>query len=197
MSTEHESTFGSPADFRAAFRHELSNMRDHWWWFTILGAAFVVLGTIALGYSVAVSITTVILFGFLLVAAGAVQIVSAFWAQRWSGTLLHLFIGILYVITGFFMVDAPLESTVELTLIMAMFLIVGGMFRIVAALLQRFHDWPWVLLNGVVTLFLGLLIYKQWPASGLWVIGLFVGVDLIFNGWYWIALSLGLRNLKS
>jgi uncharacterized membrane protein HdeD (DUF308 family) len=70
----------------------------------------------------------------------------------------------------------------------------SGVFRIVFALSERFAGWPWVLLNGAVTLMLGFLIYKQWPASGLWVIGLFVGIELIFNGWAWVMLALGLRR---
>jgi uncharacterized membrane protein HdeD (DUF308 family) len=88
----------------------------------------------------------------------------------------------------------PAESAIQLTLIIAIFLMIGGIFRIVFALSERFSGWEWVLLNGFVALLLGLMIYKQWPASGLWVIGLFVGIDLIFNGWAWIMLSLGLRK---
>jgi uncharacterized membrane protein HdeD (DUF308 family) len=63
--------------------------------------------------------------------------------------------------------------------------------------MERFSGWNWVLLNGIVTLFLGLMIYKQWPASGLWVIGLFVGIDLIFDGLAWIMFALGLRRLPA
>ena len=81
-----------------------------------------------------------------------------------------------------------------MTLIIAIFLIISGIFRIVSALSERFTGWGWVLLNGGVSLLLGLLIYKQWPLSGLWVIGLFVGIDLIFNGWAWIMLSLAMRK---
>jgi uncharacterized membrane protein HdeD (DUF308 family) len=79
-------------------------------------------------------------------------------------------------------------------LIIAIFLIVSGIFRIVFAVSERFTGWGWVLLNGVVTLFLGMMIYKQWPASGLWVIGIFIGIDLIFNGWAWIMLSIASRR---
>jgi uncharacterized membrane protein HdeD (DUF308 family) len=80
---------------------------------------------------------------------------------------------------------------------LAIFLIVVGVFNIVAALMQRFHGWGWVLLNGGVTLLLGLLINRQWPSSALWVIGLFVGIEMIFNGWAWIMLSLGLKAYKA
>jgi uncharacterized membrane protein HdeD (DUF308 family) len=69
--------------------------------------------------------------------------------------------------------------------------------RIVFAVSERFVGWSWVLLNGGVSFMLGVMIYKRWPASSLWVIGLFVGIELIFNGWAWIALWLGLRRLPA
>jgi uncharacterized membrane protein HdeD (DUF308 family) len=82
-------------------------------------------------------------------------------------------------------------------LIISIFLMIGGVFRAITALTHRFAGWGWVLLNGVVTGLLGLLIYKQWPGSGLWFIGLYIGIDLIMSGWAWIMLSLGLRKLTS
>ncbi len=180
----------------AVFGHELGGMRDHWWWFLLLGIFLVVTGTIALSAAPFVTAAAVVMFGFLLLMAGVVQIVSSFWAGRWSGLLLHLLIGILYVITGYLIVEDPFDGAESLTLMVAFFLLVAGLFRIVASLLLQFHDWGWVLLNGIVTLLLGLMILKQWPASGLWVIGMFVGIDMIFNGWAWVMLSLGLRSLK-
>ena len=76
-------------------------------------------------------------------------------------------------------------------------MIVGGIFRVIAALSHRFPGWEWVLLNGGISLMLGLLIYKQWPQSGLWFIGLYIGIEMIFNGWAWIALAIGIRKLPA
>lgn len=196
MNFEHSSVPSPAAGLVAELRHELAAVSKHWWWFLLLGIGMIVLGTIALGSSFFVSVVTVVFFGFLLLTGGVIQIVSSFWAGRWSGLLLHLLIGILYVITGYMIVDAPVESTVQLTLVVALFLLISGLFRIVASLMLKFHDWGWVLLNGMVTLLLGLFIYKHWPSDGLWVIGLFVGIDMIFNGWAWVMLSLGLRSAK-
>ncbi|MGE3241069.1 MAG: HdeD family acid-resistance protein [Pirellulales bacterium] len=172
---------------------EIEAMRHQWRWFLALGIAMVVLGTIAIGNAVLATLAATILFGFLLLAGGISQIVSAFWAGKWSGTLLHMLIGVLYVIVGFMVIDCPVTSAVQLTLIIAIFLLFSGIFRIIYALSERFTGWGWVLLNGAVSTLLGFLIYKQWPYSGPWVIGLFVGIDLIFNGWAWVMLSLGLR----
>jgi uncharacterized membrane protein HdeD (DUF308 family) len=111
--------------------------------------------------------------------------------------LLHLLIGILYTVVGFMISDEPVENAILLTKMIAIFLIVAGLFNIVAALLHRFHRWGWVLLNGCVTLLMGVLINRQWPGSALWVIGLFVGIEMIFNGWAWIMLAIGLRSATS
>jgi len=175
---------------------ELRTLHSSWIWFLVLGIAMVVLGTFAISWACIATITVAAtwLFGFLLIASGIAEIVNSFYAGRWSGTLVHMLIGVLYAVVGLMIVDQPETAAEQLTLIIAIFLILSGVFRIVFALSEHFTGWGWVLLNGAVTLFLGILIYKQWPASGLWVIGLFIGIDLIFNGWAWIMLALGLRT---
>jgi len=189
-------TYSSPVNPQP-FAHELQMLSDKWCWFLALGIAMVVLGTIAIGDAVVATEAATVLFGFLLLAGGISEIVSSFWAGRWSATLVHLLIGILYTVVGLIIIDTPAESAIQLTLIFAFFLIFGGIFRVVYALSERFTGWGWVLLNGAVSLLLGLLVYKQWPYSGMWIIGLFVGIELIFNGWAWIMLSFGLKQRAS
>lgn len=184
----------TPISPSPSLAQEVESLRRHWPWFMALGIAMVVLGTIAIGDAVVATEAATVLFGFLLLAGGISLIVSAFWAGKWSGTLLHLLIGVLYVIVGLMIVDSPANSAVQLTLIIAFFLIFSGIFRVIYALSERFTGWGWVLLNGAVSMLLGFLIYKQWPYSGMWVIGLFVGIELIFNGWAWVMLSVGLKQ---
>ena len=183
-----------PSRVFPSFAEECEFLRGHSRWFLALGIAMVVLGTIAIGSAPVATEAATWLFGFLLLAGGIAEIISAFWAGRWSGTIAHLLIGVLYVVVGLLITDNPVNAAVQLTLILAIFFIISGVFRIVFALAERFTGWGWVLLNGVVTLFLGMLVYKKWPVAGLWVIGLFVGIELIFNGWAWIMLSLSLRR---
>jgi len=168
----------------------------NWLWFLLLGIAMVVVGTFAISWAciTEITVTATWLFGFLLLAGGIAEVVNSLHAGRWSGTLVHLLLGVLYAVVGLMIIDQPLDAAVRITLIIAIFLIVSGIFRIVFAVSERFTGWGWVLLNGVVTLFLGMMIYKQWPASGLWVIGIFIGIDLIFNGWAWIMLSIASRR---
>lgn len=175
---------------------EFETLREHWKWFLALGIAMAVVGTIAIGWSCIAEVTVAVVwfFGFLMLASGIATVVSSFSVGKWSGMLIHLLLGVLYAVVGFMIIDQPLSAAVQITLIIAVFLIVGGIIRIVFALVERFPGWGWVLLNGAVTFLAGLLIYKNWPLSGLWVIGLFVGIDLILNGWTWIALSLAVRK---
>ncbi len=109
--------------------------------------------------------------------------------------MLSLLAGILYVVVGGMMVARPFVGAEALTLLVGSFFLVGGIFRVVAAMTLRLHHWGWILLNGVITALLGLLVLAEWPGSGLFVIGLFLGIDMLFNGWTWVMLSLGLRSL--
>ncbi|QEG34970.1 HdeD family acid-resistance protein [Bythopirellula goksoeyrii] len=183
----------SPAVAATEKLHELHQLREHWWAFLALGIALIVIGSICIIHPCVASVASVVLFGFLLLGGGIAQILSSFLAARWSGTLMHLFVGVLYGIVGFMIIDAPAENTLLLTKILAIFLMVVGLIDILSSLMQRFHGWGWVLLNGGVTFLLGLLINRQWPSSALWVIGLFIGIEMIFNGWSWIMLGLGIK----
>ncbi len=175
---------------------ECLRLHKCWLWFLLLGIALILLGVVALGYSmILTTITTVLVFGILLLAGGVVQIVNAFLGRNWGGFFLHLLAGVLHVILGVLMIEHPLRAAEVLTLMQAVAFLVGGSLRIIVVLTERFSAWPWVLLNGVVTLLLGISIWRQWPESSLWVIGLFVGIDLIFNGWSWVMLGLAVRAI--
>jgi len=175
--------------------HELRSLQPDWIWFLVLGVALMALGVVAITSAFFVSVVTVVMFGVLLLAGGIGLVVSSFWAGRWSGFLLHLLQGLLYLIVGILIVDTPVQSTLALSLMMAVFFMVAGMFRIIAALVLRFPNWGWPLLSGFVSLLLGIFIYRQWPASGLWVIGLFIGIEMIFYGWSWVMLAFNVRDI--
>jgi len=179
--------------------HELQNLKEQWWCLLLLGISLAVLGTLAIGVPIFVSVATVIFLGAFMLVAGVAQVISAFWSGRWSGFLLQLLIGIFYVVVALLILDTPVASTMALTLMIAVFLIVSGIFRIVSSLTLKFPGWGWQMLSGVVTLILGMLINKvltqETPATGLWVIGLFIGIEMIFNGWTWIALALEIHKI--
>jgi uncharacterized membrane protein HdeD (DUF308 family) len=160
----------------------------------VLGIALIILGMLAISFSFVASLAVVFTFGILLLAGGFVQVASAVWARGWRGFFLHLLTGILYLIVGFFMLERPVTAVAALTLLVAASLLVGGLFRIIASLTVQFPNWGWVLLSGVISFLLGIAIWRQWPADAVWVIGLFLGIDMLFAGWSWVALGLTLRS---
>jgi uncharacterized membrane protein HdeD (DUF308 family) len=171
-------------------------VRENWQWFLGLGLLLILLGTAIIGSSYYATIFSVILLGVFLIAAGAVQIVQAFMERKWSGLFLSLFLGILYIVTGFVCVARPATAAISITLWIAAFCLIVGLFKIFSSVILRFDQWGWVFFNGIVTFLLGILIYEGWPLSGLWVIGLFIGIDLILSGWSWVILSLSARTKK-
>jgi uncharacterized membrane protein HdeD (DUF308 family) len=130
------------------------------------------------------------LFGILLLTGGVVQLINAFLARTWEGFVLHLFAGLLYLVVGAMMVEHPVQAAEGLTLMLATAFLLGGAFRVIYALIHSFAGRSWVVMNGFISLLLGIAIWRQWPESSLWVIGLFIGVDLIVNGWLWVMVGL-------
>jgi uncharacterized membrane protein HdeD (DUF308 family) len=132
--------------------------------------------------------------GTLLVLGGVFEAVGAFWCRGWSGFFLHLLSGVLSIVVGLMFLRAPINALAALTLLVACFLMVGGIFKIVATVSYRFASWGWPLVSGVIDVLLGFLIWQEWPESALWVIGLYVGINLVFRGVIWIALGLAVRS---
>jgi uncharacterized membrane protein HdeD (DUF308 family) len=177
----------------AELRHELVALRGNWIWFVVIGAALIVLGMLALSSVVVASLAVAIVIGGLLFAGGIFECVGSFWCRGWSGFFMHLLSGILSIVVGVLFMRAPLEAAAALTMLVAALLLVGGIFKIVAALTYRFAHWGWPLASGVIDVLLGILIWQGWPGSALWVIGLFVGISMVFRGVNWIALGIALR----
>lgn len=181
----------------ARTRHELAHMQKDWWYFLLLGVLTLILGVAAISFAPFVSVGYVFIIGILIAVAGAAQIISSFWAGQWSGFFIHLLVGIFYIVVGLMIIESPLEATAAITLVVAAFLLVVGIFRVVAALATRFSDWGWALLSGFISIILGLMIFRAfriWPGEILMIIGLFIGIEMIFNGWTWIMVSLALRS---
>jgi uncharacterized membrane protein HdeD (DUF308 family) len=179
----------------AELRHGLSALRGNWLWFVVLGCVLVALGIIALGSVVIASLAAAVAIGIVLLLAGVGEVIGAFWCRGWSGFFLELLSGVLSIVVGLLFLRAPLNALAALTLLIACFLMVGGIFKIVAAVSYRFAAWGWSLASGIIDVILGVMIWQEWPASALWVIGLFVGINLLFRGINWIALGLALRAL--
>src|SRR5262249_53816892 len=148
-------------------------------WFLGLGVLLIVVGAMAVGSIYIQTLTTIFLvalFGWLLVVGGVVEVVNAFLARTWRGFFVQLLGGILHLVVGGLLIEKPDRGAMVLTFMLAVVFLIGGTFRIVGALVTRPSGWVWVALNGVITLALGAAIWRGWPATSEWVIGLFVGI---------------------
>jgi uncharacterized membrane protein HdeD (DUF308 family) len=176
---------------------DLEDFRRHWFWFLALGVALIVLGMIAIGSATLATVATMFVFGCLLMAGGVLQIIHAFWARRWGGFFVQLLVGVLELVVGGLMVDHPLAAGTTLTLLMAAFFVVSGIFRMFAALAYPFDGRWWLFLGGLINLLMGMMIWKDWPWSGLWVVGLFVGIDLLIHGWWLVMLAISVKSMPT
>jgi uncharacterized membrane protein HdeD (DUF308 family) len=174
---------------------EVENLRRRWGWLMTLGILMLILGTIALIIMPAATIGTVLVLGWLLVVSGIIEAIHAFRVRRWGGIFLHLVGGILGVLVGLLIVTHPVAGALAWTLLFSSFFTVIGLFRLIAALRLRFPNWGWAVFDGSITLLLGILLWVQWPWSGLWFLGFAVGFSLLLRGWSYVMFAIALRTL--
>lgn len=182
--------------------HELSRLKREWWVFMLLGILLMIAGVASCVYPFFTTLGVMVFLGITLMISGVSLIISAFWTGRWSGFFLQVLAGLFYFLAGFIIADYPVASAAVFTLMIAGFLIVTGVFRVMLALTERFPQWGWVLASGIVSLLLGLVIFKSFrsfesagPGNILWIIGLMVGIELVSYGLTWLLLGLGVRRL--
>jgi uncharacterized membrane protein HdeD (DUF308 family) len=155
-------------------------------------------GWVAIGEAFIMTVFSMRILGWLMIFAGAAGVIHACAKERgWGGFFFDLLTGILYVVGGFLVLSNPRATAIVFTLLIAFLLIFEGLFRIIAAISVRAPNWGWTILHGFISLALGIMIWQRWPAAGLWMIGLFVGISLIFNGWSLVMLSLAVKHLPA
>jgi uncharacterized membrane protein HdeD (DUF308 family) len=174
---------------------ELEPLRSKSGWIIALGIVYVIAGLVALGSVVFATVATVLVVGIMMLIAGAAEVVNAFQIKTWGKFLFWLLLGALYIVAGFVTFENPLLAAAFLTLLLGFSLIASGIMRMVLGFsMRQGTPWLWVVFSGVITLLLGLVIVAHWPVSGLYVLGLFLGIDLIFAGTSWIGVGFGLRR---
>src|ERR1700745_3689396 len=176
---------------------ELAPLRAKSGWIVALGVVYLLAGFIALGSVVMATVASVLVVGVMMIIAGVAEVFSAFQIKSWGKFLFWVLLGVLYIIAGFVTFENPLFAAALLTLILGASLVASGIMRIILAFsMKRETPWVWVVLSGVIALLLGLLILAPWPVSSLYILGLFLGIDLIMAGVGWIALGFGLRRSR-
>lgn len=176
----------------------VAEWQRHRGWLIALGVALTLLGVLVIGSAVLATALSMTVLGWMLIVGGIVQIVHAFSAPRWRGVVLSLLEGIVYGVVGALIAARPLESAVVATLLLGGFLMISGLFRILAVpTFLRVRNWGWVMASGILSFLLGLAIWGQWPVSGVWVLGAFVGIEMIGWGISLIMLGVALRDVDA
>jgi uncharacterized membrane protein HdeD (DUF308 family) len=188
---------GEPAMTPLVLNTGIDEVRKHSTWFLVLGIALIVIGMIAIGSAVEATIISVMFLGWLLIIGGGFEVIHGFSRRPWSGFFINLLGGVLYFVAGLVMVTNPARAAVTLTLLIAIILIIAGLFRLFVAFSTPLHHRGWLILNGAISVLLGAMIWDAWPVSGLWVIGLFIGIDMVFDGWTEIMLAMSVRRLPA
>jgi uncharacterized membrane protein HdeD (DUF308 family) len=173
---------------------ECNIIRPRWGWLLVVGILMVALGTVALFIMPAATIGTSLVLGWLLVISGVLEMIHAFRVRRWGGLFLHLIGGVLGILVGLLVVTHPVAGAAAWTLLFASFFTAIGLFRLIAAISLKFPNWGWAVFDGIVTLALGILLWAEWPWSGMWFLGLAVGVSLILRGWSYVMFALAMHH---
>lgn len=170
-------------------------LRKNWVWFLAWGIALIVFGVIAISISAFTTLAVVITIGILIIISGIVFIIDAFkfWWRKWNGFFPVLIISLLYLVVGIMLLTHPVLGAMSLTLLLASFYIILGIFRIISSATLKLPRWGWGFTSGIISLILGILIVIHWPRWSLLIIGLFVGIDMIVSGWAYIMLALAAR----
>jgi len=173
----------------------MEEIRRSWGWFLALGILFVILGVACISFDVAATFTTVLVFGWMLLISGVFALVQAFTTGTWSGFFLYLLSALFRGFTGYLLVRYPVTGAASITLVLASFFVVGGMFRAIGSGMAKFPRWGWAVFSGLVSVALGIMLLAQWPVASVWFLGFAIGVDLIFDGVAMTAFATAIHNL--
>jgi len=153
-------------------------------WCVILGIVMMLLGILAIGSPFVAGATATLFIGGIVLVGGLVELVHAAFAEAWKSGVWKFLGGFLALLIGAFLLFRPIEGMMALTLILSIFFVMDGIFRIMLGLQARPASGSgWILFSGIVTLLLGGFIWVQWPVSGVWAIGLLIGIRILFAGW--------------
>lgn len=147
------------------------------------GIILVVLGLFCILMPFVAGVWTVLLLGIGLIISGISTVIHGFKSRGWAGFAIQILLGALYAAIGVLLAANPLKGVVAVTLIVGVLLLVDGATRLALAFrIRNAPGWNWLLGGGVLSLLLGLIVVMEWPGDSAWVLGLFIGIDLLMFG---------------
>ena len=165
-------------------------------WSIGLSILLIVAGILAIVMPPAAGIAVLVIVAWLLMFSGAVHLVFAWHTRTAGGMIWELLLGILYIFVGIYVLLHPVAGLATLTLFLAVYLFLEGVLELVLSFrLRPLPGSNWLLLDGIITLILAILIWRNWPSSTEWVIGTLVGISMLFSGAARLSLSLAARRV--
>jgi len=163
---------------------------------TWMGIALIVLGLLAIAAPAFAGEAVMVVIGIILLVSGIFEFGRGWREDAWSGKILAFVLGVLMALCGLAVLSRPLFSLAIFTLMLAMFFVVEGIWKIVISFSYRpATGWLAMLASGVLGFLLGFLIWRQWPLSGIWAVGVLIGVDLLMTGISMVALALTVKRI--
>lgn len=173
----------------------LDEVRSKWGWFLALGVIYIAAGIIAGGNLFLATIASVYYVGAMMVVAGIAHIYQAFQIKSWSAFVWWLLAGILYAVAGVFVFYNPLLASTTLTLVFAVLVIASGFSRIKVGFQTRPEaGWGWNIASGIVSIVVGAIFVLGWPVNSVWLLGMALSIDLIFQGVSFALFAFSLRK---
>jgi uncharacterized membrane protein HdeD (DUF308 family) len=184
MTSDPSGTFGAT----------VPQLRDKWGWFVALGVLMLIAGVIAMANLFIATVVSVLYVGALMLVSGIFEIIHAFGVKTWGRFVWWLGSGILYAVAGIVAFMNPILASSVLTLLLAVTLLASGVIRIWVGFESKQANWGWIVAGGVVTALAGLIIALGWPVNSLFILGVFLAFDLIFQGATLTAFGFALKR---
>jgi len=164
----------------------------------LLSIILIIFGLLAIALPMVSSIGVAIVIGWMVIFAGIAQLVHAFQSTGIGHVAWKVLVALIYLAAGVSLIALPAAGVAGLTLVLGVFLFAEGIADVVAYFATRKSgNSPWMLLDGIITLLLGFMIWNRWPSSSLWVIGTLVGISMVMTGTTRLMMTLAIRKLAS
>jgi uncharacterized membrane protein HdeD (DUF308 family) len=172
----------------------IEELRRNWGWLLAFGVLSIVWGVLAIMYSFFFTAVSVFALAWILIIGGVIEAVQSIRHRERGHVVLYIIEALLAIIAGVLLFRSPAAGALVITLLLASYFVIVGIFRIAAAIMVPLPGRAWTLLNGIISVLLGIVVWGGWPATGFWVLGVFLGVNLIFSGWARVMLAIALRH---
>jgi uncharacterized membrane protein HdeD (DUF308 family) len=163
-------------------------------WSIALSVFLILAGLVAIMLPPIMGLGVTIYIGWLLILSAIAHFAFAWKSHSAGAVLWEVLVGIVYLFAGGYLILHPLAGLLSLTLLLALYLCVEGIFEIVLSFQLTRSGRFWMILEGIVTIVLAVMIWRTWPFSTIWAIGTLVGISMIFSGFSRLMFSLACRR---